>query len=105
MAIPTRNMSTLMSWRGEHDSMQDVLAHEWGGEANEYIKDLVTEMQGEKSEKSTVAEIIPEKVFNSETTSFMSDVDAVVPLSFFRVLFVLLAIYVARVVFPTPDGP
>lgn len=69
MAIPTRNMSTLMSWRGEHDSMQDVLAHEWGGEANEYIKDLVTEMQGEKSEKSTVAEIIPEKVFSNYISS------------------------------------
>ena len=69
MAIPTRNMSTLMSWRGEHDSMQDVLAHEWGGKANEYIKDLVTEMQGEKSEKSTVAEIIPEKVFSNYISS------------------------------------
>lgn len=69
MAIPTRNMSTLMSWRGEHDSMQDVLAHEWGGKANEYIKDLVTEMQGEKSENSTVAEIIPEKVFSNYISS------------------------------------
>mgnify|MGYP004653475273 CR=1 FL=1 len=69
MAIPTRNMSTLMSWRGEHDSMQDALAHEWGGKANEYIKDLVTEMQGEKSEKSTVAEIIPEKVFSNYISS------------------------------------
>lgn len=69
MAIPTRNMSTLMSWRGEHDSMQDVLAHEWGGKANEYIKDLVIEMQGGKSEKSTVAEIIPEKVFSNYISS------------------------------------
>lgn len=68
MAIPTRNMNTLMNWGGI-DSMQDVLAHEWGGKANEYIKDLVTEMQGKKSEKSTVAEIIPEKVFSNYISS------------------------------------
>ena len=65
MAIPTRNMNTLMNWGGIDSSMQDVLAHEWGGKANEYIKDLVKEMQGKKSEKSTVAEIIPEKVFSN----------------------------------------
>lgn len=65
MAIPTRNMNTLLDWRGKDDSMRDVIAHEWGGRANKYIEDLVTEMQGEKNEKSTVAEIIPERVFSN----------------------------------------
>lgn len=65
MAIPTRNMNTLLNWRGKDDSMRDVIAHEWGGRANKYIEDLVKEMQGEKSEKSTVAEIVPERVFSN----------------------------------------
>lgn len=66
MAIPTHNMNTLMNWGGtDGSSMKDTIAHEWGDAANEYITNLVTEMQGEKSEKSTVAEIIPEKAFSN----------------------------------------
>ena len=48
---------------------------------------------------------MPSKVSSPETIDFISAVEAVVPLSFLRVLCVLLAIYVARVVLPTPDGP
>ena len=49
--------------------------------------------------------LMPENVPSCDTISLMSEVEAVVPLSLRRVLFVLLAIYVAKVVLPTPEGP
>ena len=47
----------------------------------------------------------PEKVPSCDTISLISAVEAVVPFSLRRVLLVLLAIYAASVVLPTPEGP
>lgn len=48
MAIPARNVSTLMNWREANNSMRDVLTHKWGKEGAALIDDLLTELQGGK---------------------------------------------------------
>ena len=65
MAIPTRNMNTLMNWGGIDSSMRDTIAHEWGDAANEYITDLVTDMQGGKAEKKVWTDKLTDKAFSN----------------------------------------
>ena len=65
MAIPTRNMNTLMNWGGIDSSMRDTIAHEWGDAANEYITDLVTDMQGGKAEKKAWTDKLTDKAFSN----------------------------------------
>lgn len=65
MAIPTRNMNTLMNWGGIDSSMRDTIAHEWGDAANEYITDLVTYMQGGKAEKKAWTDKLTDKAFSN----------------------------------------
>lgn len=45
LAIPVRNMNTLMNWRESSDSMADVLTHKWGEGAKRFVEDLLTELQ------------------------------------------------------------
>ena len=52
MAIPARNVSTLMNWREANNSMRDVLTHKWGKEGAALIDDLLTELQGGKEIKT-----------------------------------------------------
>lgn len=65
MAIPTRNMNTLMNWGGIDSSMRDTIAHEWGGAANKYITDLVTDMQGGKAENKAWTDKLTDKAFSN----------------------------------------
>lgn len=65
MAIPTRNMNTLMNWGGIDSSVRDTIAHEWGDAANEYITDLVTDMQGGKAEKKAWTDKLTDKAFSN----------------------------------------
>lgn len=65
MAIPTRNMNTLMNWGGIDSSMRDTIAHEWGDAANQYITDLVTDMQGGKAEKKAWTDKLTDKAFSN----------------------------------------
>lgn len=65
MAIPTRNMNTLMNWGGIDSSMRDTIAHEWGDAANEYITDLVTDMQGGKAEKKAWTDKLTDRAFSN----------------------------------------
>lgn len=65
MAIPTRNMNTLMNWGGIDGSMRDIIAHEWGDAANEYITDLVTDMQGGKAENKAWTDKLTDKAFSN----------------------------------------
>lgn len=65
MAIPTRNMNTLMNWGGIDSSMKNTIAHEWGDAANEYITDLVTDMQGGKAEKKAWTDKLTDKAFSN----------------------------------------
>lgn len=51
MAIPARNVNTLMNWRESSDSMRDILTHKWGSQSTEMIDDLLTELQGGKEIK------------------------------------------------------
>lgn len=46
LAIPVRNMSTLMNWQADGTSMRDVLTHQWGGNESKFVDDLLTELQG-----------------------------------------------------------
>lgn len=65
MAIPTRNMNTLMNWGGIDSSMRDTIAHEWGDAANKYITDLVTDMQGGKAENKAWTDKLTDKAFSN----------------------------------------
>ena len=66
MAIPTRNMKNLLDWHGTGGgSMKDTIAHEWGGEANEYIMNLVTDMQGGKAENKAWTDKLTDKAFSN----------------------------------------
>jgi hypothetical protein len=65
MAIPTRNMNTLMNWGGIDSSMKNTIAHEWGDAANKYITDLVTDMQGGKAENKAWTDKLTDKAFSN----------------------------------------
>lgn len=65
MAIPTRNMDTLMKWGGIDSSMRDTIAHEWGDAANEYITNLMTDMQGGKAESKAWVDKLTDKAFSN----------------------------------------
>lgn len=65
MAIPTRNMNTLMNWGGIDSSMRNTIAHEWGDAANKYIADLVTDMQGGKAESKAWTDNLTDKAFSN----------------------------------------
>lgn len=65
MAIPTRNMNTLMNWGGIDSSMKNTIAHEWGDAANKYITDLVTDMQGGKTENKAWTDKLTDKAFSN----------------------------------------
>lgn len=48
MAIPIRNMNSLMNWRDQSTSMKDVLSHKWGETGEKFVEDLMTELQNGK---------------------------------------------------------
>lgn len=61
MAIPIRNMTSLMNWREQGNSMQDVLAHKWGDEGKQYVMDLLTELQsGRNIQKPKIEQLTNE---------------------------------------------
>ena len=57
------------------------------------------------SSKYNKTPFIVSNVFKFEITSLISEVEAVVPFIFTNLRLVVLAIMVASVVFPTPEGP
>ena len=46
LAIPVRNWNALMNSIGQNKSMRDVIAHKWGGEANDYLTKMIKDIQG-----------------------------------------------------------
>ena len=51
LAIPIRNMNTLMNWRESNNSMADVITHKHGEGAKKFVNDLLTELQSGKEVK------------------------------------------------------
>ena len=60
MAIPARNWQTFLNWREKNNSTGDVITHQWGQEGKKYIEDLITTLQGGKTEKKTSASKLPD---------------------------------------------
>jgi len=52
LAIPIRNMNTLLNWWGAGTSMADTITHKWGEEGLKFTQDLLTELQSGR-EKNT----------------------------------------------------
>jgi len=46
MAIPIRNVNTMMNWMEQGNSMRDVLTHAWGKKGADFVDNLLTELQG-----------------------------------------------------------
>lgn len=64
MAIPIRNMNTLINWREKGSSMKDVLDHKWGEAAKKWVEDLMTELQSGKKEDVSKIEALTSKALS-----------------------------------------
>lgn len=69
MAIPARNWQTLLNWREQHNSTGDVITHKWGQEGKRYIENLLTELQGGKTEEKSGAEKLADTVLSNYISS------------------------------------
>ncbi|MBO7667771.1 MAG: hypothetical protein J6T26_04845 [Firmicutes bacterium] len=58
LAIPIRNMNTLMNWREQGNSMKDILDHKWGEKETKWVEDLMTELQsGKDANRSSLEQL------------------------------------------------
>ena len=70
LAVPVRNMNTLMNWREKGNSMADVLTHKWGEDGKNFVNDLLTELQsGRETDQSSI-----EKLTNAALSRYISAV-------------------------------
>ncbi len=45
LAIPVHNWERLLNWKGNDDTMQNVITHQWGKDGLEYIRELLKDIQ------------------------------------------------------------
>jgi hypothetical protein len=65
MAIPARNLNTLLNWREKNNSMGDVITHKWGGEGKKYIEDILEDLQGGKQKEQSWFGKLADKALNN----------------------------------------
>lgn len=68
-AIPVQNMNRLLNWQDTETSMKQAISDKWGGEAVEYINDLLTELQGPQSKKKSGVEALTDSALSNYISS------------------------------------
>lgn len=54
LAIPMQNLRTLMNWKNDTGSTEDMLSHAWGKETVDYIEDLEKRLQSKPEGEKTL---------------------------------------------------
>ena len=68
-AIPARNWDKLLKWGEKDNSLKDVITHKWGGEAKQYITDLLTRLQGGAGESEKTLGQLSNKLLSNYITA------------------------------------
>lgn len=74
MAIPVRNVSMLMNWKGQHSSMRSTITHKWGKEAIDYIETIVNDVQGKqkKGQEKGKLRVVFERAFGEAQNRYIT---------------------------------
>lgn len=64
LAVPIRNVNTVMNWWSDGTSMEDKLEHAQGLEASKFVKDLILELQGNKEMKHPRMDLVMDKALS-----------------------------------------
>lgn len=65
MAIPARNMKTLLNWQEQNDGMREVITHKWGKETLSYVENMITELEGGRMEERLSGQKAIDSVLNN----------------------------------------
>lgn len=68
-AIPVQNMNRLLNWQDTETSMKQAISDKWGGEAVEYINDLLTELQGPQIKKKGGVDALTDSALSNYISS------------------------------------
>lgn len=69
MAIPVRNLTTLLNYSGTDWSMRNVITKKWGVQADKYIENLVQALQGEEDRDTDTISTSLEKLKSKYITA------------------------------------
>jgi len=69
LAIPLRNVSTLINWQESGKSMKDAITQKWGGDAVKYIETLIGDLQNRRVKDKSVIDEITGKLLNNYVTA------------------------------------
>ena len=62
LAIPVHNWKRLLNWKGNDDTMQSVIEHQWGADGMKYIDELLEDIQQPRKPDSSGAGKLGDKL-------------------------------------------
>lgn len=62
LAIPVHNWKRLLSWKGNGDTMKNVITHQWGADGMKYIDELLEDIQQPRKPDSSGAGKLGDKL-------------------------------------------
>lgn len=65
LAIPVRNMETLLNWYGDGTTMKKTISQMWGAEGVKYIEDLLTELQSPTIPERSAIQMLGDKAVSN----------------------------------------
>ena len=71
LAIPVRNVNMLLNWTepGNVDSMKNIIAQTWGGDAVSYLENLLRDLQNPKIREKSFVDMLAGKALNNYVTA------------------------------------